>query len=187
MAVSLARKLWSIEEYELMIEKGVLNENTRVELIRGEIIKMAPIGLRHAACVVRLDDLFHELLGRTVIVSVQKPVQLHNDSEPEPDVALLKRRSDAYASKRPTASDVLLLVEVADTTLTTDRSVKVPLYAEAGIATVWLVNFDKTAIEVYSNPVAGTYQQATIVGQDEMLVLPGELQGTISVAEVFGQ
>lgn len=187
MAVGLARKLWSIDEYEHMIEKGVLTKNDHVELIRGEIVEMAAIGLRHAACVVRLTRLFNKLLGETVMLSVQNPVQLHDNSEPQPDLALLRWRDDAYAAKRPTAGDVLLLVEVADSTLATDRAVKVPLYAEAGVEEVWVVNVDKGVIEVYANPIGGSYQRTDVLGRGSMLTLPGGLQGNISVGEVFWQ
>lgn len=187
MTVGLAHKLWSIDEYEQMIEKGILTKNDRVELIRGEIVEMAPIGLRPAACVVRLTGLFHKLLGETVMVSVQNPVQLHDDSEPQPDRALLKRRVDAYAAKRPTEGDVLLLVEVTDSTRLTDRAVKVPLYAEAGIAVVWVVNVDEGVIEVYANPVGGSYQRTDMLGPGTMLALPGGLPGSINVGEVFGE
>lgn len=183
----LARKLWSIDEYELMIEKGVLNENTRVELIHGEIVEMAPIGLRHAACVIRLTALFQKALDETAMVSVQNPIKLHADSEPQPDLALLKRRTDAYATKRPTAEDVLLVVEVADTTLATDRTVKVPLYAEAGIPEVWLVNVDELTIEVYSGPAAGKYSSTTTARLGSTVTLPGGLVGAIVVSAVFGQ
>jgi len=178
--------MWTIDEYELMIERGILNENERVELIRGEIVKMAPIGIRHAACVTRLQEIFYNLLHQSVTVSIQNPIKLPNNSEPEPDVALLERRSDQYAQRRPTAHDVLLLIEVADTTLATDRSEKVPLYAEAGIQAVWLVNLDKGMVEVYLNPMGKSYQEVHHAGRGQRLSLPGGLQGEISVAEILG-
>src|SRR5437588_1580611 len=114
MAVGLIRKLWTVAEYEEMIEKGILDKYDRVELIRGEIVEMAPIGVRHASCVNDLNALFGRLLDETVIVSVQNPIVLPNDSEPQPDIALLKGHRSLYRRKRPTAEDVLLLVEVAD-------------------------------------------------------------------------
>src|SRR5438046_2761083 len=120
MAVELIRKLWTVDEYEEMIEKGILDKYDRVELIRGEIVEMVPIGARHATCVRRFEELFHESLGRTVIISVQSPILLHDNSEPQPDLALLERRTDEYSHEHPKAEDVLLIVEVADTTLATD-------------------------------------------------------------------
>lgn len=186
MAISLPRKLWTVDEYERLIEEGTLTKYDRVELIKGEIVDMAPIGLRHISCVINLDDLFHELLGRTVTVSVQNSVRLPDDSEPQPDVALLKGHRSLYKQHRPSAEDVLLLVEVADSTLATDRSVKVPLYAEAGIPEVWVVNLDEDAIEIYSEPVGGRYIRTSVVGRGEMLALPGDLEGSVSMNEVLG-
>lgn len=186
MATGLARKLWSIEEYERMIEQGILTKDNRVELIRGEIVEMAPIGLRHAACVSRLEEIFHEMLGRRVNVSVQNPIMLPNNSEPEPDLALFKRREDHYESRRPTEHDALLVVEVTDSALVTDRMDKVPLYAEAGISEVWLVNLDEGVLEVYADPIAGVYSERRRALQGEELTLPRELHGKISVDEVLG-
>src|SRR5437879_4283597 len=102
MTTGLARKLWSVAEYEEMIEKGILDKYDRVELIRGEVVKMAPIGVRHAGCVTGLDTLFHRLPDEMVTVSVQNPIVLPDDSEPQPDVALLKGHWSLYVRKRPT-------------------------------------------------------------------------------------
>ncbi len=186
MVVSLARKLWSVDEYERMIEKGILTKDNRVELIRGDIVEMAPIGIRHAACVVALQELFQELLGRAVTVSVQNPIRLPDDSEPEPDVALLRGPSSLYRRRRPQAEDLLLLVEVSDATLATDREVKLPLYAEAGIPQVWLVNLDKDRIEVYTEPLGGRYGRMVIAGRGAVLYMPAGLPGEIAVDGVFG-
>lgn len=186
MAVDLAHKLWTIDEYEQMIELGILDKDDRVELIRGEVVDMAPIGLRHAACVVALEELFHELLGKTVTISVQNPVRLPDNSQPQPDVAILKSPRQRYTRRRPTVEDILLLVEVSDSTLGTDRSVKIPLYAEAGIPEVWIVNLDKDVIEVYSQPTGKRYERTNTAGRGETLALPGGLAGSISVDEVLG-
>jgi Uma2 family endonuclease len=186
MAVELVRKLWTTEEYELMIEKGVLTEDDRVELIRGEIVEMAPMGVRHRACVARLDEILHELLGRRVTIFVQSPIRLPNSSEPEPDIAVLKRSDDAYAAERASTSDIILLVEVADSTLTTDRVAKVPLYADAGLPQVWIVNLQEDVIEVYSQPRSNTYVSVRRVGRGEVVQLPGGLNGSVSVDEVLG-
>lgn len=185
MVIELPRKLWTVDEYELMIEKGVLTGDDRVELIRGEIVQMAPIGPRHAVCVRRLDDLFHDLLQKTVIVSVQSPVRLPDDSEPQPDLALLRRRPDEYAGGHPTAEDILLLIEVSDTTLATDRAAKVPLYAEAGIAEVWLVNLENDGVEVYSELVGGRYTKVDFVGRGQRLRMPSGLVGEIEVDDIL--
>src|SRR5690242_3968785 len=104
-----------------MVKAGILKESDRVELISGEILEMAPISLRHSVCVTRLELLFHERLGRRAIVWGQNPIELHDNSQPQPDVALLKWRDDLYAAKLPDRGDVLLLVEVADTSLAYDQ------------------------------------------------------------------
>lgn len=187
MAVNLVRKLWTVDEYEEMIEKGILDKYDHVELIRGEIIEKMPIGVRHAGCVTDLEALFRHLLDdETVTIYGQNPVQMLDDSEPEPDVALLRGHRKIYRQRRPTARDVILLVEVSDSTLATDRRVKIPMYAEAGITDVWLVNLDKDVVEVYSEPVGSKYKKMALVRRGKVLTLPGGLPGSISVDEVLG-
>jgi Uma2 family endonuclease len=186
MTASLALKLWSIDEYEQMIEKGILTKDHRVELIKGEIVQMAPIGIRHAMCVTTLEDLFRELLGRSVTIYAQNPILLPDNSEPQPDVTLLRGHRSLYKHRRPTFQDVLLLVEVSDTTLATDREIKVPLYAEAGIAQMWIVNLDEDMVEVYSDPAGTQYLEVRQVGRGQNLALPGGLPGEVAVDEVLG-
>jgi len=116
-ATSVLKRLFTVKEYDRMSESGVLADGERVELIRGEIIKMSPIGRRHAACVIRLSDVFTRKLGDRILLSVQNPLALDNTSKPEPDVVLLKRKSDCYESGLPQPADVFLLIEVADSTV----------------------------------------------------------------------
>jgi Uma2 family endonuclease len=186
MATGLARKTWSVEEYEEMIEKGILDKNDHVELIRGEIVNMTPIGMRHAACVTILSSLFYELVGAKATVSVQNPVLLLNHSEPQPDIALLRDHPRAYVRRRPTSTDIILLVEVSDTTLKTDRTIKVPLYAEAGVPEVWIVNLEEDVIEVYTQPEGSQYGEMHSVGRGGTVNLPGGLPGSVRVDEVLG-
>jgi Uma2 family endonuclease len=169
----------SVRDYELMIKEGILTENDQVELIRGEILKKMAIGDPHTACVKRMNRLFGARLAPHALLSIQDPIVLAT-SEPEPDVALLKLRSDCYATGKPTAADVLLLIEVADTSLDYDRSVKRPLYAEAGITEYWIANLLDQVIEVHRLPdaVLGTYQHMEILArgqQVEALAFPGEI------------
>lgn len=120
---------------------------------------MSPIGKFHAACVKRLNELFIIfLVGRAATVSVQDPIRLNDFSEPQPDLALLKRRDDFYSSGHPTAEDVLLVVEVAESSVQYDGMIKIPLYARSGIPEVWLVDVARDPVEVYSRPVNGRYQ-----------------------------
>lgn len=154
-----------------MIRSGILAEDERIELIEGEIVKMSPIGELHAACVKRITSHFYRLVGRDVIVSVQDPVHLNDFSRPQPDVALLKPRDDFYAQAHPAPSDILLIVEVADTTANSDRAVKVPLYGRAGVPVVWLVDLQRDLIEIYAQPVEGAYQKVGEAKRGEMLTL----------------
>ena len=148
-----------------MGEAGIFRQDARLELIEGEIIEMSPIGNAHAGCVKFLNGLLSLLFGGTFIVGVQDPVRLNDFSEPEPDISLLRRRNDYYREKHPTPADVLLVIEVADTTVVKDRMVKVPLYARAGIAEAWIVNIPEEVVEVYSDPSEGAYRRAEVFGR----------------------
>lgn len=151
MAVALTRYRFSVDEYHHMVAAGVFGEDDRIELIEGEIVEMAPIGSRHAACVKKLNQLFASALGERVIISVQDPIGI-GGSEPEPDVALLRPRDHFYVDKHPGPEDVLLVVEVADSSLEYDREVKMPLYARSGIAEAWLVDLGNDEVVVYREP-----------------------------------
>ena len=159
MAVQLARRPFTAAEYHRLIEAGILTEDDRVELLDGEIIQMAPIGPRHAACVNRLTDLLSNKVRKIAMVSVQNPIQLSEYSEPQPDIALVKRRPDFYAQAHPAPADVLVAIEVADTTVEGDRQVKIPAYARAGIAEAWLVDLASDRIEIHTQPAGGIYQE----------------------------
>jgi Uma2 family endonuclease len=160
MSLQIVKRQFNVTEYNRMAETGILSEDDRVELIEGEIIEMSPIGSRHAACVRRLDALFNRQLAGAAQVSAQNPILLDEYSEPQPDIALLKPRHDFYAEAHPLPSDVWLIVEVADTSIEYDRKVKAPLYAQAGIPEMWLVNLAEETIEVYTQPENGAYQKA---------------------------
>ena len=160
MSVEIARHSFTVEEFERMGEACIFPPDARLELIEGEIVEMSPIGSSHAACVDALALLFNEIARRRFIVRVQSPIRLNDFSEPQPDVALLRWRDDFYRSAHPTPADVLLVVEVADTTVGTDSEVKVPLYARAGIAEVWLVNIPDGRVEIYSDPSGDSYQRS---------------------------
>jgi Uma2 family endonuclease len=186
MSVQIARHWFTVAEYNRMGETGIFSEDNRVELIEGEIFEMSPIGKRHAACVDALAELFREQLQRKVIVRVQNPIQLGNYSEPQPDAALLKRRDDFYRHAHPTSDDILLIVEVSDTTLEYDRQIKVPLYARAGIAEVWIVNLMDEQIEIHSQPANGAYQHQRQAGRGETINSPGTFNLTLSVDDILG-
>jgi Uma2 family endonuclease len=135
-----------------MSEAGILSEDARVELIEGEIIEMTLIGVRHADCVNRLARILMRPAAEEYVVSIQNPLRLGDFSEPEPDLALLKQSERLYSQSRPGAEDVVLLIEVADTSLDYDRNVKLPLYARSGIPEVWLVDLTSNMVELHTDP-----------------------------------
>src|SRR3982751_1492782 len=169
MSVQIVRRHFNITEYYRMAAAGVFSEDDRVELIEGEIVEMNPIGSRHAACVGRLTEFLGRMVSGVAIVWVQNPVQVNDYSEPLPDVTLLKRRDDFYAQANPQPSDVLLIIEVADSSVEYDRDIKIPLYAGAAIPEVWLVNLPKEAIEIYARPVEDAYREIRIVKRGESI------------------
>src|SRR5207237_6043230 len=133
MVAGIEKRLFTADELERMVKAGILSEDDRVELIEGEIIKMSPIGKGHAACVDRLTRFFNKAADESIIVRGQGPILIDDLLELQPDVALLKGRPDYYQDSLPTPGDILLVIEVADTTVVGDRRVKMPLYARAGI------------------------------------------------------
>ncbi|MGH8507327.1 MAG: Uma2 family endonuclease [Gammaproteobacteria bacterium] len=146
-------------DYHRMGEAGIFAEGDRVELIEGEIIEMAPIGSQHAACVARLQKLLERSAGDQAIIWVQNPVVLNDHSEPEPDICLLRPRRDFYASAHPHPADVLLIIEVADTSLAYDRDVKLPLYARQGIPEAWIVELENKCVHVFTDATSTGYQE----------------------------
>ena len=165
----------NVDEYYRMAEVGLLAPDARVELIDGEVIDMVPIGSRHAAVVNMLTRMLVEATGNHAIVSVQAPIRLSARSEPQPDLALLKPRADFYRSGHPTAGDVLLLVEVSDTTLRYDREIKLPLYASHGIPELWLIDLGSNQLQQYFQPVNTRYERMStcIEGKITVLTMPG--------------
>ena len=157
MSVQIQRRLFTVQEYHLMGEAGILGEDDWVELIEGEIVQMAAIGTRHASSVKRLIAVFSDLDRRKAIMGAQDPIQLTERTEPQPDVVLLQPRADYYATAHPVPSEVLLLVEVADSTVDNDRNIKVPIYARSLIQEVWLVDLVENCLEVYRQPGPNGY------------------------------
>ena len=147
-----SRRRFDVDDYHAMVRAGILLEGDRVELIEGEIVEMHTIGSRHAACVNRLNRLLVIALAGRGLVSIQNPVRLDRYSEPQPDVVVLRPRSDDYASGHPEPTSAFFAIEVADTSLTYDRTVKLLLYAKAGIPEVWIVDLDAGAVEVHRQP-----------------------------------
>ncbi|HEY7067276.1 MAG TPA: Uma2 family endonuclease [Chloroflexota bacterium] len=183
---TLATYRFTVDEYYRMAEAGILTPVQRVELIEGEIVAMAPIWNRHAACVDRLTHDFVLGLGDQAIVRVQGPLRLHDYSEPEPDLIILRPRSDFYASGHPGPGDTLLVIEVADTTERYDRQVKVPLYARAGIPEVWLVDLTAGTVTIYREPSPTGYAQVIVVSGDDALSPLAFPEFRLTAAHVLG-
>lgn len=158
----------TVEHYYRMAEAGLFAPDERVELVDGEIVDMPPIGSRHAATAAQLADLLTAAVGNHAMVRTQWPVRLSDDTEVQPDLSVVRAREDYYRTRHPVAADVLLLVEVSDSTLRYDREVKVSLYARCGIPEVWIVDLHGEQIHFYLTPAEGRY--VTVSASDA----PGE-------------
>ena len=178
------RRRFTVEEYYRLAEVGILAPDERVELLAGEIIKMAAVGNRHAFCVRWLIKALVIALGDWAVLDVQNPVRLDARNEPEPDLMILRWRDDGY-KELPGPEDVLLVIEVSDTTAGFDRRHKTPMYATFGIPVVWLWDINARQVEVYDQPMAGGYARTRVVGPDETLSPPGFPDVVIPVAEVM--
>lgn len=186
MSVVLQERLFSVPEYHAMGEAGILTPEDHVELIEGRIVTMSPIGSRHAACVDRLTQLFFVTFQTRTIVRVQNPIRLGNRSEPEPDVALLKPRDDFYAAAHPGPDDVLLVVEVAETSAETDRQVKLPLYARHGIPEVWIVDLNAGIVEQYLHPVDDQYTTSLHLQRTDTITTSAFPEQPMNVTAMLG-
>ena len=155
--------------YHQMIKQGILTSNDKIELLEGDLIKMSAVGPRHAACVDRLSEILRTEFGKSITLRHQNPVELSDFSEPEPDIAILRRREDFYAHAHPAPGDVLLLIEISESTLKKDRGIKLSAYAKAGIVEYWIVNLQDDIIEVYTSPAGSSYQVTRIVHRHETL------------------
>ena len=185
MSVHVSKRLISAEEYHKMGEAGILQEKG-IELINGEILKMSPIGSNHLSCVNLLTEiLFEKLNKREVIISVQNPIRLDEYSEPEPEISLLKRTEDHYSSRLPNADDTLLVIEIAESSLEYDRTIKLPLYAENAVPEFWLINLKQKQVEAYWEPSSGAYRFRELLRAGDILKAR-HLQLEISVEEIFG-
>ncbi|MDA8073542.1 MAG: Uma2 family endonuclease [Actinomycetota bacterium] len=185
MSSVLPRHAFTVHEWEEMGRLGLFDEDARVELIDGEIVDMTPIGARHQDCVNRLAEQFWSRAGDMVVVQVQGPVRLSEHSEPQPDLAVLRRRPEGYAAALPGPAAVLLVVEVADTTLERDLA-KAAVYAASGIRECWIVDLQGDQVIASSEPGPEGYRAQRFVRGDETLE-PTVLTGfAMRAAEVLG-
>ena len=179
-----ARRLFTVDDYHAMTRAGILSEDDRVELIEGEIVVMSPVGSRHAACVDILAELLIRAVDNRTAVRVQSPIGLGGTTEPQPDVCLLVRRDDAYSECLPQPEDVLLVVEVSDTTLDYDRRVKARLYARHGIRQFWLIDLGSRTVEAYRSPGPDGYGERSVLDVGDRVAVPG-LEIDLEVGSLF--
>ena len=183
VGVERARRLFTIEEYVRMAETGVLKEDERVELIEGEIVEMSPIGTPHAAFVANLNHLLVHAVGDRARVWVQGPVRVPPRSVPQPDLALLRPRS--YRREAAAIADALLVIEVSDTSLRYDRTVKLRLYARAGIPEYWIVDANAEALEIYRSPSGERYAEQRHAAREERVAPLAIPEAALLVAAIF--
>ena len=174
--VQPSRHRFTVDQFHTMIEAGVFTEDDRLELVDGEIVEMSPIGTPHAACVRKLTNLLLVRLQGDALIDVQNPLRLTDRSEVYPDLTVLKHQTNFYADRIPNAQDALLVIEVSDSTLLYDRTVKLPRYAAAGVSEVWIVDPNAERVLVHRDPLDGVYGQVTEVNRD----------GALSVAALEG-
>ncbi len=186
MSAEPQKYFFTVDEYYRMAEAGLFSEGRHVELIEGEVIEMSPIGSRHAGCVDDLNSLLTHKVGRLAIVRVQGPIRIDEYSEPQPDIALLKPRRDSYRRSHPTPSDVLLVIEVADTSAQYDRNVNLPLSASAGIPEAWLIVLPKDLVEVHSEPKNGKYQKVQRLKRGKTVNSPTVQGLSLKVDDILG-
>src|SRR5262249_35682314 len=150
-------------------EAGLFGDGARLELIDGEVIEMSPIGSRHASCVARLNLLLISAVGDRAVLYPQNPVVLDERSEPQPDIALLRPRSDGYSRSHPEPNDILLLIEVAESTLPFDRDRKGPLYAQRGVPETWVIDVEGDRILVMRSPAGGRYTDSVTAKRGDLV------------------
>ncbi len=186
------RPLTSVEYYR-MIESGIIHEGERVELISGQIYTMAAKGTRHTVATTRLITELPMLIQRRAIVRCQEPITLPNNSEPEPDIAIVRLRSDDYINTHPAPTDTILIIEVADSTIkfvgeasrNENRETKAPLYAAAGISEYWIINLIDNRLEIYRQPEGNIYASIEIITPPRSISLPQFPDISLNIGDFF--
>lgn len=181
----LPRHRITVHEYYRMGELGLLAPDARVELIEGVIIDVAPIGSRHSSVVAHLTKLLVRAVGDAATVLVQLPIRLSDYSEPQPDLALVRPRSDEYATSHPMAPDTLLVIEVSLTTWRYDRQIKVPLYARHGVPEVWIVDLSKNELQLFRSPRDGDYADVSSTARPAVTAIPALPGVAIDLSGLF--
>jgi Uma2 family endonuclease len=185
MSAMPARHVVTVDEFERMGEAGVFGD-ARVELLEGAILDMSPIGNPHEACVDRLTAKLVPVLVGRAIVRVQGSIRLGDDSLPQPDLALLRPRDDYYANDRPGPADVLLVIEVADTSVRYDRWAKLPLYGKSGVAEAWVIDVNGCVVDVAAKPSPEGYGRLAQLGLDDPLAPSAFPDVALTLREILG-
>ena len=180
------RRRFSVEEYERMGEVGIFDPADRMELLDGEIVLMSPIGPKHAGVVNRISTFLIQRISDRFTVIVQNPVRLPPRSEPQPDVMVARYRRDFYESAHPTAEDLALVIEVSDTSLRTDRTIKLPIYARQGVVEVWIVDLAARVVHVHTDPSGDQYRTVRTLAGDQPLEPTAVADLTLTVADILG-
>jgi Uma2 family endonuclease len=178
-------RLLTIDDYHRMIETGIIHEGEHIELISGQIFNMAAKGTRHTVANTELMGELLLLLGRRAKIRCQDPITLPNNSEPEPDIVIARLRSDNYVNSHPAPADIILVIEVADSTIKFDRDTKAPLYAAAGISEYWIVNLIDNRLEIYSQPEGSLYTNTQIILPPRLINLPHFPEITLDLTTIF--
>ena len=186
MSAEVATYRFSVEEFNKLGEAGIFDEGDRVELLDGEIIVMSPIGRDHAGIVLRLNAVLNQRLGPRALVNPQNPAVLDDYSEPLPDFTLLKPKRDFYTSGHPRPADILLLIEVSDTTLAYDRGRKLRKYAEREIREVWIVNVKERGIEQFREPEGASYSFSRVHRRGEWISIEAFPDVEFEIQELIG-
>ena len=186
MQVEVQRKRFTVDDYYKMAEAGILTDEDRVELIEGEIIEMSPIGTRHAMAVTRALMIFARGLGDKVVVAVQNPAHMDRYNEPQPDVVLIRPREDFYGKGHPNPEDIVLMIEVADTSLRKDRLLKLPVYARNGVREVWIIDVKDDVIYIHRQPTAAAYLSFETKGRGEVVSPEAFPDFAVTVDDLLG-
>jgi len=187
MSTIASRVRFTVDDYHRMAEVGILARDQRVELLDGEIVEMTPIGAKHAYCVAELCGLLRDKLGDAYLMFPQNPIQIDDHSEPEPDLAIIDRSTIQSRDRLPSARDVLLLIEVAESSLEKDTQIKLPLYARAGVVEVWIADLTSRTLHVYRRPADGGYAEHLTITDDQSITPVNFPELTVTIPQVFGR
>ena len=184
MPVALSKRRYTADEYQRMGQVGILPEGGRLELIDGEVLAMTPIGTQHNACVNRAMRALVRAAGDDAIVQAQGSVRLDLYHEPQPDLVLFRPRADFYASRHAGPDDILLIIEIADSSIEYDRDVKARIYAESGVPEYWLADLNANLVSRYFSPERGAFRSLEKYRRGQSLA-PQLLTACVVAADVF--